>query len=386
MNPVRSPCPVRNLKFLTGLGRKNLTIFSTLDQWRHSKKQIMSEIRRNNCIRQTSNGVNLKNTFLIILMFLVPVFLTGFLAVLEKRGGNNDSLKHQNESAYDLKNLQDQPESPAKNGGVWILPYASPVFKPWRDWSIEDPEIEAKSAILMEIKDGSERILFQKNIENRLPIASLTKIMTAVIAIENMPLEKIVKISKEAINQEGEAGKLVVDEEILVKNLLYAMLLESSNDAAFALASGFGWDSFIGLMNEKAKALQLKNTNFASPMGFDSPDNFSTSYDLARLINYSLKNQFLWQILKTSSFETADVSGKFLHRWENTNKLLNLLSNIVGGKTGFTNVAGGCIALVIENPKNNSKIISVLLGSPDENKRFEETEKLIDWVYRAYQW
>ncbi len=326
--------------------------------------------------------MNVKNASLVVLMFLVPVFLTGILAILEK---NDVSLKRQNESAYN-GNLQNQTESPAKNGGVWIRPDASPVFKPWRDWSIEDPEIEAKSAILMEIKDGSERILFQKNIENRLPIASLTKIMTAVIAIENMPLEKFVKISKEAINQEGEAGKLVVDEEISVKNLLYAMLLESSNDAAFALASGFGWDNFINLMNEKAKALQLKNTNFASPMGFDSPDNFSTSYDLARLINYSLKNQFLWRILKTSSFETADVSGKFLHRWENTNKLLNLLSNIVGGKTGFTNVAGGCIALVIENPKNNSKIISVLLGSPDENKRFEETEKLIDWAFKAYQW
>lgn len=326
--------------------------------------------------------MNFKKASLIVLMFLMPVFLAGFLAILEK---NDASLKHQNGSAHN-SNLQNQTELSTKNESIWIRPDASPVFKPWRDWNVEEPEIEAKSAFLMEVKDDSEKILFQKNSENRLPIASLTKIMTAIIVIENIPLEKTVKISKEAINQEGEAGKLVMDEEISVKNLLYAMLLESSNDAAFALASGFGWDNFINLMNEKTKTLQLKNTNFASPMGFDSPDNFSTSYDLARLINYSLKNQFLWQILKTSSFETTDVSGKFLHRWENTNKLLNLLSNIVGGKTGFTNVAGGCIALVIENLKNNSKIISVLLGAPDENKRFEETEKLINWAFKAYQW
>ena len=323
-----------------------------------------------------------RDKIFVILSFLILIFLTAILWILEKK---ELPLSSQNTTANMAQNfLQDKEIS--KNNDVWIYPYTNPTFKPWRDWSVKEPEIDAKSAILIELKDNTERILFQKNIENCLPIASLTKIMTAIVVLENLPLEKNIKISKEAIAEEGEAGKLVLNEEISVKNLLYAMLLESSNDAAFALASDFGFDNFIKLMNEKAKILKLQNTNFSNPTGFDDPQNFSSAYDLAKLINYTLQNQFLWQILKTSSYETADTSGKIFHRWENTNKLLGVLSNVVGGKTGLTNGAGGCMALVIDNPKDDSKVISVLLGAPDENKRFKETEKLIEWVFRAYQW
>ncbi len=332
-----------------------------------------------------------RGKILIVLIFLISLSLTGLLLSLEKK---ELSDKSSNDINSDVKNSRSggdisqstEPPKFSKESDVWIGSNNNPVFVPWRDWNVQDPKIESKSAILMEIKENSERILFQENIESRLPIASLTKIMTVVVAFENIPLEKIIKISKEAVNQEGEAGKLVVGEEISVKNLLYAMLLESSNDAAFALASDFGLENFVNLMNEKAKILQLKNTNFSNPIGLDDPNNFSTSYDLARLLDYSLKNKFLWQILKTSSFETTDVSGKFFHHWENTNKLLGILSNVVGGKTGWTTGAGGCVALVIENSKNNSKIASVLLGAADENKRFEETETLIDWVFKAYHW
>lgn len=333
----------------------------------------------------------LHRKILIVLIFLISFSLMGLLLNLEKK---EQSDKSSNDINSNVKNSQSggdiaQPLEPpklSKESAIWIESNNNPVFVPWRDWSVQDPKIEAKSVVLMEIKENSERILFQENIESRLPIASLTKIMTAIVAFENIPLEKIIKIGKETINQEGEAGKLVTGEEISVKNLLYAMLLESSNDAAFALASDFGLENFVNLMNEKSKILKLKNTNFSNPIGMDDQNNFSTSYDFAKLLNYSLENKFLWQILKTSSFETTDVSGRLSHHWENTNKLLGILSNVVGGKTGWTMNAGGCVALVIENPKNNSKIISVLLGAADENKRFEETEMLIDWIFKAYRW
>jgi len=338
----------------------------------------------------------------VISLFLISIFLTGALLILEKK----ETTINNGKAAMLVKDIS-QPSikehpvffetSKTKTGGdIWIRPDTAPFFKPWRDWNVEEPQIEAKSAILMEVKlenDSTnpplikqERILFQKNIEEPLPIASLTKIMSALIVLENMDLQNSIKISKEAVNQEGEAGELVVGEEILVKNLLYAMLLESSNDAAFALSLALGYDNFIDLMNKKANSLQLKNTYFSNPTGFDNPQNFSTSYDLARLLTYSLKNQFLWQILKTRVFEARDISGKIFHHWKNTNKLLEEVPRIIGGKTGWTMKAGGCVALAIDNPKNNSRIFSVLLGSPDENKRFEETKKLIDWVLSAYQW
>ncbi len=328
-----------------------------------------------------------RDKIFVILVFLTPLFLTGLLLNLEKKevSNRNNFVSKNSQSGGDISQSTNPPKF-SKESDLWIGPAINPVFIPWRDWNVQDPQIEAKSAILTEVKEDSERILFQKNIESQLPIASLTKMMTAIVVFENIPLEKIIKISKEAVNQEGEAGKLVVGEELSVKNLLYAMLLESSNDAAFALSSDFGLENFVNLMNEKAKSLGLKNTSFSNPIGLDDPKNFSSSYDFARLLNYSLENKFLWQILKTSSFETADVSGKFFHHWENTNKLLGVLSNVVGGKTGWTAAAGGCVALIIDNPKDNSKIISVLLGAPDENKRFEETEILIDWMFKAYHW
>lgn len=327
----------------------------------------------------------------IIASFLILLFLTGLLLILEKWELSTEKPKTatiiQGVQNYNVDRInQKENLMVTQESDIWIRPNINPFFVPYRDWNVEDPQIEAKSAIVVEMKNGQERILFQKNITDRLPIASLTKIMTALIVLENMDLAKIIKINKEAINQEGEAGKLVAGEEISVKNLLYAMLLESSNDAAFAVTSDLGMDYFINLMNEKAKVLQLNNTHFSSPLGFDDEQNFSTAYDFVKLINYSLNNQFLWQILRTSLFEASDISGTIFHRWETTNKLLGILSNVFGGKTGWTLKAGGCMALVIDNPKNDSKIISVLLGAPDENKRFEKTKKLIDWIFKAYQW
>lgn len=330
-----------------------------------------------------------KKLFSFFLIFVIPIILVGIILVVENKEKNRNEKQDGSSSQSDGNNALAVTKSNFFN--VWITPDTNPIFIPWRDWNVEEPKIEAKAAILMEVKKKpnnltEEKILFQENIYKPLPIASLTKIMTAIVVMENLDLSKNVKISKEAVSQEGEAGSLVVGEELPVKTLLYAMLMESSNDAAFVLASEVGIDNFVELMNRKAKSIQLENTSFANPIGLDDPKNFSTAHDFAKLLEYSFDNQLLWEILKTQSFETTDILGKFPHNWKNTNKLLDVLPNIAGGKTGLTQAAGGCVALVVNNPENESKIISVMLGAPDENKRFEETKKILDWVFKAYKW
>lgn len=264
---------------------------------------------------------------------------------------------------------------------AYITPDQNPNFLPIRDWSVPFIEINSKSAIATD-QDAS-RIFYQKNITEKLPIASLTKLMTAIIVTENTKLDSIVKISKEAINQDGLAGKLILDEEITIENLLKALLIESSNDAAKALEEYFLNQNMdlINMMNEKAQFLGLTNTHFSSSSGLLDKDNYSTAYDYAKLIAYSLRSDTIWGILKMSSANISSVNNSSIRRLINSNQLLGRVTGMIGGKTGYTEEAGGCL-LSVTKINSDIKIISVVIGS---NDRFGETEKLINWIKSAYR-
>jgi len=258
-------------------------------------------------------------------------------------------------------------------------------LKPFRDNKVADLEIASRGAISFLLNNyGEERILFQKDIDERLPIASLTKLMTAYVVLENYDLAKEIKISKEAVSQEENLGKLSVGEILSVEQLLYPLLMESSNDAAFALANdydGMTKEVFVELMNLEAQKLGLENTHFINVTGLDSDDSTETNYssvrDLTMLTQTLLKTPLIWQILETRQI---DLYGAELI---NSNKLLDRIPEIIGGKTGYTEQALGCFLLVLEAPKNNQYLINVILGAED---RFGEMEKLVDWVNRAYKW
>ena len=263
-------------------------------------------------------------------------------------------------------------------------------LKPVRNREIGDLEIGAKSAISVLINnEGNPRILFEKGGDKRLPIASLTKLMTVSVVLENYDLTEKVEISKEAVLQESEFGNLKIGEEFFVKDLLYPLLMESSNDAAYALSETIGEEEFVDLMNIKAANLGLENTFFLNPTGLD-PDNlsdltnYSTAKDLVKLTNYLLKNQpLIWDILGTFEFDLYSSDGVLHHRLKNTNELLKEGANIIGGKTGWTPQAQGCLLLVYGTPQNRGKIINVILGSED---RFGEMKKLINWLNQVYRW
>ncbi|MBU4274733.1 serine hydrolase [Patescibacteria group bacterium] len=259
-------------------------------------------------------------------------------------------------------------------------------LRPTRDWSVEDLRFGAKAAICVETNLlNNNKVLFKKNENEQLPIASLTKLMTVLVVLENYDydLDQVTVVSEAAVNQPGEQGLLTVNENLSIKNLLYIMLIESSNDAAYALAEVKGVEKFVDLMNLKAMELGLFSSNFVDVAGLSS-DNYSTAEDLVRLTKYLLKNNpLVWEILSLNDYRLLNPSGKLHHVLLNTNELLGKVPDIIGGKTGSTLRAKGCLLLVLKNQNNQSDLIYVILGS---DERFEETQRLINWINQAYKW
>jgi D-alanyl-D-alanine carboxypeptidase (penicillin-binding protein 5/6) len=254
-----------------------------------------------------------------------------------------------------------------------------------------DLEIQAKSAISVKIDESqNQKIIFRNNINQSLPIASLTKLMTAVIVLENQAsydFSQLVTISKEAVSQDENFGNLRIEEKLSVKDLFNIMLIESSNDAAWALAEVIGVEEFVKKMNQKAESLNLTNTYFVNPTGLDpavlkEPNNCSSTRDLSKLAKYILRSQpIIFEVSLKGSYEAFDDSGQFRHLAVNRNEFLNLSSdlNIVGGKTGYTEEAGGCMVLILKDGEGKF-FINVVLGTPTQKARLEEMKKIISYL------
>jgi serine-type D-Ala-D-Ala carboxypeptidase (penicillin-binding protein 5/6) len=315
----------------------------------------------------------LKKYFLQILIFILLLGIAWALFLL--REPVTPETKIENTNQANVSQLE---------GDLNVKNISSDYF-PIRNWMIDDPELSAKAAIAIDLNSQQQKnnILYQKNPNQKMPIASLTKIMTAIIAMENLNLEEVIKISKNSVFTDGNNGGLIIEEELTLKNLLYIMLVESSNDAAMAVASDNGqiqYASFIALMNEKAKELGLNNTYFADSSGL-SEENQSTAMEVANLVKYALNMPLLSEMLKTPKTTISSLDNKFVHNLINTNKLLGKIPIILGGKTGFTEEAGGCM-LTFSNI-NNNYLITVVLGSKN---REDDTEKLINWAQAAWIW
>ena len=254
---------------------------------------------------------------------------------------------------------------------------------PYKINDASDFNIKARSAVVLDV--GTDAILYSKNSDEKMPIASLTKIMTALVILDNIDLNGTVTISRNAFDTDGRKDSLAVNEKIKAEDLLKIMLIRSNNTAAVSLAehTGGSVEEFVKLMNKKADLLGLKNTSFSNPTGFDSEKNYSTAYDIAQLFDYALDKPLIWEISRTQRLNLTSLDGEIKHRLKNTNLLLGRLKNITGGKTGLTDEAGQCLVLVVGDPIDDHKIISVVLNAED---RFLETEKLVKWVFRSFKW
>lgn len=272
---------------------------------------------------------------------------------------------------------------PAFNSSqAYLLPVSEPSYFPIYDSKTNKPLIDAKSGLVYDTRSG--RFLYAKNPRIKLPIASLTKILSAVVVLENFDIKETVIVPKEVLRVDKEKQSLYLDEEITIQNLLKLMLIESSNDAAYALAwhANSNGINFVDKMNEKARSLLMNDSSFLDPAGLND-DAFSTAEDLVKLVRYAIRYGLIWDILTEKSIIVKSVDGKIEHKVENTDQLLGVMPDIFGGKTGYTDGALGCMILVVDIPGENDKLIGIILGS---RSRFEDTKKLIDWVKEAYRW
>ena len=214
-------------------------------------------------------------------------------------------------------------------------------------------------------------------------MASTTKIMTAIVTIENCNLDTSIEVSKKAAGTGGSRLGLKTGDKITIRDLLYGLMLRSGNDCAVCLAEYVGGsiEGFSNLMNQKAEELNLKNTNFETPHGLDSENHYTTAYELALLSNYALKNQVFAQIVGTKNYSII-INGN-PKELTNTNELLGELSGVYGIKTGFTNGANRC--LVTACKRDNIDIICVVLGADTKKFRTEDSIKLINYIFNNFQ-
>lgn len=247
---------------------------------------------------------------------------------------------------------------------------------------VEDfPVVSAESFIILDLDSGTE--LFAKNPDEKLKPASITKLMTALVALDYYQVGQILTVKRLSPEfGESEMG-LNIGDRVSVHNLLYGLLVPSGNDAAYTIADNYpgGIENFIYAMNSKANNLGMKNTHYENPSGLDSAAHFSSAKDVASLTTVALRNKLISKIVATYGITLTDITGKKFYEMKNVNKFLDYLSGADGVKTGFTNEAGEC--LVASVTRSNHRLVSVVLKS---NDRFEDSSRLLEWAFRNFTW
>lgn len=245
----------------------------------------------------------------------------------------------------------------------------------------DNPKLNSRIALVYDRASG--RILFDKNGDKTTPMASTTKIMTAIVVVENSNLSDIVTIDSKSAGTGGSRLGLKKNDKITVNDLLYGLMLRSGNDAAVALAIHVGGsvEGFAELMNKKARKLNLTSTHFMVPHGLDMDGHYTTAYELAKMADYALKNKKLKEIVSTKTC-TININNnpKVI---SNTNELLGSVSGVYGVKTGFTNGAGRC--LVTACKRDSLDIITVIIGADTKKIRTSDSMKLIEYSFKNYQ-
>ncbi len=270
-----------------------------------------------------------------------------------------------------------------KRKGICLLLsflFALLAFVPWVLPAKAAPSLSAKSAVLMEAETG--RVLYQKEAFLTLPMASTTKIMTALVAIETADLGRTVTVAPEATGVEGSSIYLYPNEQLTLEQLLYALLLESANDAATAIAIEVAGsvEAFADQMNEKAETLGLVSTHFTNPHGLDDKEHYTTAYDLAKLTAAALSNDIFRKICSTARITIPLRGDEGTRVLVNHNKMLSRYEGAIGVKTGFTKKSGRCLVSAAE--RQGLTLIAVTLSAPDD---WNDHAALLDYGFDRYE-
>ncbi|MCX4254074.1 MAG: D-alanyl-D-alanine carboxypeptidase [Bacilli bacterium] len=240
--------------------------------------------------------------------------------------------------------------------------------------------MSAEKAVVMDINSG--RVLYNLNGDDPRLIASITKIMTCLITIMYSDLNKTVVVDEDILKAYGSSVYLEVGEEIKLKDLLYGLMLRSGNDAATAIANTVAGsnENFVFLMNEYAKTIGMKNTNFVNPHGLDSKGvgNISTAYDMALLTKVAMQNKIFREIFGTTNYKAE--SNLKTYNWAGKNKLFSMYKYTTGGKTGYTDAAKR--TLVTTASKDNKNLVIVTLNDPND---FNDHKDLYETYFNKYE-
>jgi serine-type D-Ala-D-Ala carboxypeptidase (penicillin-binding protein 5/6) len=246
---------------------------------------------------------------------------------------------------------------------VFIL---SLIFSSLNGTAEAAPSVSAQRAIVIDQDTG--RVLYEKDAHTQSRIASITKIMTAILAIESGKMDETVEVSNNAVRAEGSSIYLKPGEKIKLKDLVFGLMLRSGNDSAVAIAEHVGGslDGFVYLMNKKAEEIGMTNSHFENPHGLDDHENhYSTAYDMAILTRYAMQNEKYKEIAGTKVYTSPDPEHDWDRKWKNKNRLLTeLYKYCTGGKTGYTKRAKR--TLVTTATKGEQNLIAVTLNGPDD--------------------
>lgn len=253
--------------------------------------------------------------------------------------------------------------------GVFVASSPEPSF----------PEISAQSYVICDAKTGE--VLFAQNENNRMPIASTTKVLTCLVALENAGLDEMVTVTADSCGIEGSSIYLYEGEKLTVRDLLYGLMLESANDAATCIAIHVAGDvaSFSDMMNKKAAELQLANSHFNNPHGLEDPEHYSSALDMSRIWCEAMKNSNFREIVSSKTYRIDldnDEGYRFL---SNHNKLLKTYDSSIGGKTGYTKNAGRCLVSGAEY--NGVELVMVTLNDPND---WADHENMLDYAFSLY--
>ncbi len=255
---------------------------------------------------------------------------------------------------------------------VFILAFVVPVK------AESGLSVSAKAAVLINGENGE--VVYSKNCDQRLPMASTTKIMTALLLCEYGNLEKEVTVTAEMLRVEGSSMGLLAGDKVTLHDLLYGLMLASGNDAAnvIAFAIGGSLQGFINKMNEKAQELELTSTHFETPSGLDGDRHYTTAYELAQITKYAMRNEEFQKVVASKSATLNYGNPPYRRTLTNHNKLLKMYDGVVGVKTGFTKKSGRCLVSAAE--REGKFLIAVTLNAPND---WQDHKAMLDYGFSA---
>ncbi|MBP9702822.1 D-alanyl-D-alanine carboxypeptidase [Candidatus Woesebacteria bacterium] len=291
---------------------------------------------------------------------------------------------------------------PGHNQLQSIVLRPGPVFTPQKieialaDYPLSDgeapPAVASTSYIVQDI--SSKTVIAQRRPDVVLPPASITKLMTALVALETWPDKNTVLTVQNEDRAIGQTIELSKGDQLSVDSLLHGLLIHSGNDAALTLADNYcaptkpkgeggncGYSAFVAAMNQKAKDLNLLSTVYKNPSGIDQYGHLTSARDIATLASVALTDPYIQGVVAKEVAAITDVTGTKTYELESTDELLSVLPGLKGGKTGWTTGAGECFVSYVE--RDGRGIITVVLGSAD---RFADTTRLVEWVYEHHNW